>query len=325
MLRAQQSIRHRRAPAAPRPLPGGRWMPDATNTTNATNTIQEAQPCRRKADMPKLLVVDDAALMRKFFRDLFAEDGTCVVDSARNGRDALEQLQRFEGDVTASAVSVSAMGDLTKQHTASPLMHATQANALGDPPGVIVIGVSTGGPRALEKVLPALPGDLAWPVVVVQHMPAMFTGPFAARLDKLCRLRVQEVTSTTQLLPGNVYVAGGGADAILNRRGGRICMAPRAEDPLQFWHPSVQLMMESAMRILPADQLIGVMLTGMGNDGADAMTTLKQQGGRTVAESKTSAVVFGMPGELVRRGGATRIADINDVAGILTRWLKCAD
>jgi two-component system chemotaxis response regulator CheB len=199
--------------------------------------------------------------------------------------------------------------------------HIPQPKATHCPAGAVLIGVSTGGPRALEAILPALPADLPWPVVVAQHMPANFTAGLAARLDQHCALHVVEAAQAMPLLAGQIYLARGGCDVTLFHHGSEICVAPCAVDPALFWHPSVDLLVRSAMQVFPAEALIGVLLTGMGDDGAAAMTELRQQGGRTLAESAESAVVFGMPAELIRRGGAAEVAHLQEIAGVLKRWL----
>jgi len=188
--------------------------------------------------------------------------------------------------------------------------------------GVVLIGVSTGGPRALEEVLPRLPADLAWPVVVAQHMPGSFTGPFASRLDTLCALEVCEAARPMALRPGHVYIAKGGADVVLARRAGTLMVMPRPEDRSQLWHPSVTLLARSALACVEAQQLVGVMLTGMGNDGAEAFTEIRRQGGRTLAESDETAVVYGMPGELVARGGASMVLPLDGIAAQLKNWIR---
>lgn len=187
----------------------------------------------------------------------------------------------------------------------------------GEIPGLVVVGASTGGPPALDVLLGALPDDFPWPVVIAQHMPATFTGSLARRLDGLCRLRVIEAASPVRLEPGVVYIAKGDADMILSRRAGRLSALPAPQSDRHRWHPSVDRLMDSAMEVLPADRLAGVLLTGMGNDGARAMSALKAAGGWTVAESEATAVVWGMPGELVKAGGASVVADLSDVAAHL--------
>ncbi|NJM12479.1 MAG: chemotaxis-specific protein-glutamate methyltransferase CheB [Synechococcaceae cyanobacterium SM1_2_3] len=187
--------------------------------------------------------------------------------------------------------------------------------------GVVLIGVSTGGPRTLEEILPRLPADFPWTVVVAQHMPANFTGPFAKRMGGLCNLPVIEVSKPTLLEPGAIYIGRGSADVIFSRRGVGVVALSQPENRTYLWHPSVELMVRSGLEHYPADRLIGVMLTGMGYDGADAMAELHQRGGRTIAESEETAVVFGMPAELINRGGATVVASCDQVAHHLLRWL----
>jgi two-component system chemotaxis response regulator CheB len=179
---------------------------------------------------------------------------------------------------------------------------------------VVLIGTSTGGPPALDTLLSRLPADFPWPIVVAQHMPSSFTGPLARRLDKLCALTVTEVTHPMPLAPGNVYIGKGDADVILGvRPDGPVVMAAPSL-PEYRWHPSVDRMVESAMQHFAPESLVGVLMTGMGSDGAEPMARLKAQGGRTIAEAEESAVVWGMPGELVRRGGAEIVAPLEQIA-----------
>ncbi|OYU98770.1 MAG: chemotaxis response regulator protein-glutamate methylesterase [Burkholderiales bacterium PBB5] len=193
--------------------------------------------------------------------------------------------------------------------------------ALGRLDGVVIIGVSTGGPRTLEDIVPTLPADFPWPVLVAQHMPSSFTDAFARRMDGLSRLNVRECNATTPLEPGCVYIGKGGTDMVVVERLGRLAVQPRPETPGHPWHPSVDVLVDSAMKCLPPERIVGVQLTGMGDDGARAMTALKQRGGRTIAESKDTAVVFGMPAELIERGGASLVLPCTDVSRQLCHWI----
>lgn len=186
---------------------------------------------------------------------------------------------------------------------------------------VVLIGVSTGGPRTLEEILPKLPADFPAAILVAQHMPANFTQAFAQRMDRICALSVREVNAVMPLQPGQVYIGQGGTDMVVSKRLGRVVVMPATESPSHAWHPSVDVLVESAMQVLPAQQLIGVQLTGMGYDGASSMAQLRQQGGRTIAESEDSAVVFGMPYELIQRGGASEVLSADAVAGQLCKWV----
>jgi two-component system chemotaxis response regulator CheB len=181
------------------------------------------------------------------------------------------------------------------------------------PDGVVLVGTSTGGPPALDALLSRLSADFPWPVVVAQHMPATFTGPLARRLDRLCRLSVLEVTQPMPLARGTVYIARGDADIIVtSRSAGPVVMAAPSLTEYR-WHPSVDRMVTTAMEHIEASRLVGVLMTGMGNDGAQAMTRLRAAGGRTIAEAEETAVVWGMPGELVRAGGADVVAPLERI------------
>jgi two-component system chemotaxis response regulator CheB len=189
-------------------------------------------------------------------------------------------------------------------------------------PGLVLIGVSTGGPRTLEDILPKLPAGFPWPVLVAQHMPANFTDTFARRMDSLCALQVVEVAAPMPLQAGTVYIGRGGTDLTVTDRAGTLYAAPRPETPGVLWHPSVEVMVDSAMQHLPAKKLVGVMLTGMGNDGAASMAKLHAAGGRTIAESADTAVVFGMPAELIERRAASMVLPCTGIAAQLRIWLQ---
>lgn len=195
------------------------------------------------------------------------------------------------------------------------------AARLGRPDGLVLIGVSTGGPRTLEDILPQLPADFPWPVLVCQHMPALFTATFAQRMDQLCALDVRECDGPMPLRPGQVLIAQGGYDMVVTERLGRLVAMPMAETPNHPWHPCVDVLVESALRWMPAPQMVGVLLTGMGFDGAAAMSRLHRQGGRTIAESAESAVVFGMPQELIAKGGASCVLPAARVSEQLRDWV----
>ncbi len=190
----------------------------------------------------------------------------------------------------------------------------------GDKDGLLLLGASTGGPRALEVVLSGLPAYFPWPVVVAQHMPAGFTRAFAERLDQLCALRVCEASVTMPVEAGTVYIARGGADLLFANRAGRLAVVPSPENASHLWHPSVELLGRSALQHFDSRQLTAVLLTGMGYDGSDAFTEIKRGGGRTIAEAEDSAVVYGMPAELARKGGATLVLSLEKIARQLTVW-----
>ncbi len=190
--------------------------------------------------------------------------------------------------------------------------------------GLVLVGTSTGGPPALEALLTPLPRTFSWPILVAQHIPAGFTGPLAKRLARLCALQVLEVVHPTHLEPGCVYVGRGDADLVVSRRGSRL-MAMAVPSKTDYpWHPSTDRLVQSAMANLPPAQLVGVLMTGMGDDGAHAMADLHARGGATIAEAEETAVVWGMPGELVRAGGASYVLPLPRIARRLQRLIPDA-
>jgi two-component system chemotaxis response regulator CheB len=184
--------------------------------------------------------------------------------------------------------------------------------------GLVVVGTSTGGPPALEALLKPLPADFPWPIVIAQHMPATFTGALARRLDGICSLGVTEVSRPTRLQAGWAYVAKGDADMVVTARTPGLVAMPVRAKPDYPWHPSADRLVRSAMEHVAASQLVGILMTGMGNDGAAAMARLRALGGRTIAEAEETAVVWGMPGELVAAKGADWVLPLPEIAG----WLR---
>ncbi len=186
--------------------------------------------------------------------------------------------------------------------------------------GVVIIGVSTGGPRTLEDILPLFPADFPHPILVAQHMPSSFTKQFAGRLNTICALQVVEAGTPMVLEAGVIYIGKGGADMVVSQRSGKVMVMPKPEHKDFAWHPSVELLGRSVLECFDASKVIAVMLTGMGYDGADAFTEIKKLGGRTIAESEESCVVFGMPAELIKRNGATMVMPASRITRQVMAW-----
>ncbi len=355
--------------------------------------------------MIKVLVVDDSALVRKLFGRVLENETDFEVQFARNGVEALHQLEEFRPSVITLDVHMPQMGGLecldrihgraslpgghglhanspkaptprwkrcvsaqsiscqsprapcrcawtssrrrwflksarpprrgsgtarglrervvhrTRGKQPPPVARARRRSGRAYGEGIVLVGTSTGGPSALEALLTRLPEGFPWPILVAQHMPATFTGALAKRLDDLCAVQVVEVLSPTILQPRLcVHRARrcGSHRCSKNRGVSLLSTAPAERD--YPWHPSTDRLVRSAMTHLPAEQLIGVLMTGMGNDGAAAMTTLRAQGGRTIAgiggKRPSSG---GMPGELARAGGADWIEPLHKIADRLIR------
>jgi two-component system chemotaxis response regulator CheB len=178
--------------------------------------------------------------------------------------------------------------------TAPPVRIATHSARRISAPRLVCIGTSTGGPKALQRILPLLPADLAVPVVIVQHMPPGFTGPFARRLDTICKLRVKESESNEPLLPGVVYIGRAGEQLRVVRRIGG-AFAHMSLVPTNTPHiPSVDILMLSAAEQF-GQHAMGVILTGMGCDGQQGISAIYRAGGYTLGEDEATCTVYGMP------------------------------
>jgi two-component system chemotaxis response regulator CheB len=354
--------------------------------------------------MPKILIADDSALMRKFLTEIFRAEGDFEVSVARNGIEALAMAHAVSPDVVTLDVNMPEMDGITclsrimvecpkpvvmvssltgagaevtlqalslgavdfvakpdgtvslhidairgalvarvraaagarvrvsrgllervrQARGAAPPKAAVAKVAVAAPAGpvrgVVLVGVSTGGPGAIETILPRLQADFPWPIMIAQHMPESFTGVFARRINALCNLEVIEVGRPTLLRAGFAYVGRGDADMLVAIRSGELHAVPTPASTRHHWHPSVERLVTSALEHVDAKQLLGVMLTGMGDDGAGAMADLRARGGHTIAESEETAVVWGMPGELVRRGGASLVLPLHQIADQISRW-----
>ncbi|MDE1548305.1 protein-glutamate methylesterase/protein-glutamine glutaminase [Jeotgalibaca caeni] len=181
----------------------------------------------------------------------------------------------------------------------------------------IVIGASTGGPRALLQVIRSLPSELQIPVFITQHMPEGFTTSFAKRLDDSARIPVKEAEHGELIQPGTVYVAPGNYHMAI--KGDRIYLDQT--EKLNGVRPAVDVLFDSASQVYK-ENLLAVILTGMGKDGTKGMKSVKKLGGHTLAQDEASSVVYGMPGNAVRAGVVDRCADLVEIADILKEVAK---
>jgi two-component system chemotaxis response regulator CheB len=185
---------------------------------------------------------------------------------------------------------------------------------------LVAIGVSTGGPPAVQKVLSALPENFPVPLLVAQHMPASFTGPFAKRLDGLCRISVKEAESGEHLRAGCAYIAPGGRHIKLAMTVGKLVVVVTDDPKEALYRPSASVLMESVGLVL-GHRALGVQMTGMGSDGLDGVYVLKQKGGVALAQRDSTCVVYGMPKAIVDAGLADEIVDLDNLAAAITRHL----
>jgi len=185
---------------------------------------------------------------------------------------------------------------------------------------IIFIGASTGGTEATKDVLINLPADCP-AVVITQHMPPGFTRSYAARLDGLCRIRVKEAQDGERVLPGHGYIAPGGMHLSVERSGANYIARVQDGEPVNRHKPSVEVLFNSAARVVGPNAL-GIMLTGMGADGAKAMKAMKDAGAYNLVQDEATCVVFGMPREAINAGAADEVLPLSQIAPRLLERLR---
>lgn len=189
-------------------------------------------------------------------------------------------------------------------------------SAAGAASKIVGIGVSTGGPQALEYLLSQLPGDFPGSIVIVQHMPDGFTDMFARRLDEICALRVKEAQSGDILQPGRVLICPGSRHLRVKRMPLSDIAVLTDEERVNGHRPSADVLLRSLAEEFKTSA-VGVLMTGMGDDGAEGLGAIKKSGGLTIAQSEESCVVYGMPKAAIERGYALRVVNLEGIAAAL--------
>ncbi len=212
-------------------------------------------------------------------------------------------VARLAGRAQAPAIKPS------PKNTADVILPPTDRAMTQTTEQVVAIGTSTGGTQALEEVLTVLPRVVPG-IVIVQHMPEKFTAAFAARLDQICEISVKEAANNDRVVPGRALIAPGGKHMLLRRNGAQYFVEV-VEGPLVNRHrPSVDVLFRSVAKCAGANAL-GIIMTGMGDDGAAGLLEMHNMGARTVAQDEESCVVYGMPKEAVKRGGVDKIVPLS--------------
>jgi len=339
----------------------------------------------------QVLVVDDSALMRKLISDLLESDPRIeVVDTARDGVEAIEKTCRLHPDVVTMDIQMPRMSGLdalshimgqcptpvvvltgltdpnlafealergavdfvlkpsgtisvdiykVRQELVEKVKLATLVNlrkvtakiapaspiALRAPPGTpgkraVAVGASTGGPKALDHLLSSLPVGLPAPVLVVQHMPPGFTRSFAERLNQRSPLLVKEAEEGDAVLPGRAYVAPGDHHMLIERQGGREIIRLDKSPRVKGLRPSADVTMRSVADVYGAGS-IGVVLTGMGSDGAEGLKAIKERGGVTIAQDRATSIIYGMPRAAVESGCVDKVLPLDKIPGEIVRLL----
>ncbi len=193
-----------------------------------------------------------------------------------------------------------------------PVPAARPRAARTHPFGVLAIGCSTGGPDALATVLPNLPADLPVPVVVVQHMPPLFTRLLAQRLDAACRLSVVEAADGDRVVPGKVLIAPGGSHLVVARQGAELVARLNQDPPENFCRPAVDVLFRSVSAMY-GDRALALVLTGMGRDGEKGARVLRDAGGEVYVQDEPTSVVWGMPGAVAMSGLADKVLPLDRI------------
>ena len=288
---------------------------------------------RLRVENPQLPVITCSAYTEHGARSTLEALGRGAVDyvtkpsGQRDFAGALESLaQQLLPRIGALAREVRDVEEKTSSKELQGIRQNEAAPKTSSPIEVVVIGLSTGGPTALEQLLPKLPKDFPVPVLITQHMPKLFTGALVERLDKCCPLRVEEAYDNAVILPGTIWLAPGdshmevaprcamGDDRGVQGRRSRVRL--HQQEPLNHCRPSVDYLFFSAARMYGAGTLALVM-TGMGADGLDGARAVREGGGVVLAQDKATSAIWGMPGRVSAAGIANATLPLSDIAGAL--------
>ncbi|MGE5650865.1 chemotaxis response regulator protein-glutamate methylesterase [Noviherbaspirillum sp. UKPF54] len=254
--------------------------------------------------------------------EALAAGAVAIITKPRLG---LKQFLNDSTDELIGAVRAAARANVkrlvSRQHAPLPVVAKHSADVILAPADgnamtqtterVVAIGTSTGGTQALEEVLTALP-RVSPGIVIVQHMPEKFTAAFADRLNSICQIEVREAQNNDRVLPGRALIAPGGKHMLMRRNGAQYYVEV-VDGPLVNRHrPSVDVLFRSVAKAAGANAL-GVIMTGMGDDGAAGLLEMKKAGARTVAQDEQSCVVYGMPKEAVKRGAVEKTVPLNAI------------
>jgi two-component system chemotaxis response regulator CheB len=255
----------------------------------------------------ELGAVDFVAKPRMGLTDGIKDLSAQIVDKIRVA--AVAKVTR----AAPAGVAVGALKSSLPGVAASPLGRISTEK-------IICIGASTGGTEAIREVLTRMPADSP-AIVITQHMPPGFTTSFAARLDTLCQIHVKEAVQGERILPGHAYIAPGGKQFRLSRSGANYVAVVEDSEPVNRHRPSVEVLFKSAAAIAGRNAF-GIMLTGMGNDGAQAMREMKDAGSYNFVQDEASCIVFGMPREAILHGAADEVLPLTGIAPALLGRLR---
>lgn len=248
--------------------------------------------------------------------DFILKPGTMNVGVEESGREIIQKIKSLSRIPRRRIKVPVKVPEITRQRRSEGQAQAKDfpQKSSQEIDKIVLIGVSTGGPGLVERIVSSLPLGYPHPVCIVQHMPAQFTRAFAERLARVSTLPVHESSNNDEVLPGHIYLAQGGVHMHFRKKtSGKIVTYNEKDKGARFFQPAVDEMFDSALKIFPAQKIVGVLLTGIGDDGADGMVKVKKGGGYTIAESEESCTVYGMPKEAYERGGASQVMDFEDI------------
>jgi two-component system chemotaxis response regulator CheB len=235
---------------------------------------------------------------------------------AKPSRRATVELRNIEKDLLAKVRGTRGLNMSVLNKNLELLRQRKESTELQPAKGgmdVVAVGASTGGPSALQIILAEMPPDFPSGIVVAQHMPRGFTKTLAERLDEICKVNVREAENGAEVEKGKALICPGGSHMTLKRRGGKVCVSLKRSTFKDKYTPSIDTMMVSAAEQC-GENAMGVILTGMGNDGKEGMLEIKSRGGYTIAESEETSVVFGMPAEAIKAKAAVKVLPLQGIA-----------
>lgn len=239
--------------------------------------------------------------------DYISKPGTMNVGRNENAEDIVQKVKSLSRIPPRRLKTITRRSVVRERPQSIREASREEHKSTAEVTKILLIGASTGGPGLIEQICTALPATYPYAVCIVQHMPEQFTAAFATRLDKNSTLPVIEAKDHTELYPGNIYLARGGVHMHFGKKvTGRVVIREEKKKGANFFQPSVDEMFMSALKVFSGDQIVGVLLTGIGDDGANGMVAIKQAGGFTIGESEETATVYGMPKEAYDRGGVSQ-------------------
>jgi len=270
--------------------------------------------------MVSSLTTDDASITMDALDlgavDYIAKPGTMNVGKRENREDIIQKVQslaRIPLRRLKRGGSRPPVRERRRAQSSEPQETVNDKSSL-DITKVLLIGSSTGGPGLIEQICSAIPVGFKYPICIVQHMPEQFTKAFAERLNRASAVNVFESQNNLELIPGNIYLARGGVHMnFVKKVSGKVVIREDKNKGDNFFQPSVDEMMLSALDTFGGRNLISVLLTGIGDDGAEAMVKIRKAGGYTIGESEESATVYGMPKEAYDRGGVMEQLDFMQI------------